>query len=289
MFVLIVGGGKVGLNTARQLLQLGHEIVLIEQRKTRFDLVEEELGQECLVFGDGTEVWVLEKAGIGRADMVVAVTGDDEDNIIISQIAKLKFGVPKIVARVNNPFNQPTFDLLGIENTVCATTAMLRLIMHELPVHKFVHLLSLQARGPRARRARGQRELPVRRYLRAGHRPAPGRAAGGDRARGPRPGRARVHRDPPRRLRDVPRSRRARRRTSSRSSCPRRSRARRRSSRSSTPRLVRRGGECGRRRMRRPVRDGRGGQSPPVRGRLTAAGPRVAWGALFREPLSVAR
>ena len=144
MFVLIIGGGKVGLNTARQLMQLGHEIALVEQRKTRYDLIAELLGDDALVFGDGTEVWVLEKAGIGRADLVVAVTGDDEDNIIISQVAKLKFGVPKVVARVNNPFNQPTFDLLGVENTVCATTAMLNLIMHELPTHKFVHLLSLK-------------------------------------------------------------------------------------------------------------------------------------------------
>jgi trk system potassium uptake protein TrkA len=144
MFVLIVGGGKVGLNTARQLMQLGHEIALVEQRRTRYDLIADLLGDDALVFGDGTEVWVLEKAGIGRADLVVAVTGDDEDNIIISQVARLKFGVPKVVARVNNPFNQPTFDLLGVENTVCATTAMLNLIMHELPTHKFVHLLSLK-------------------------------------------------------------------------------------------------------------------------------------------------
>ena len=144
MFVLIVGGGKVGLNTARQLMRLGHEIVLIEQRSSRFNIIAEELGDESLVFGDGTEVWVLEKACIGRCDMVVAVTGDDEDNIIIAQVAKLKFGVPKVVARVNNPFNQPTFDLLGVEATICATTALLNLIMHELPVHKFVHLLSLR-------------------------------------------------------------------------------------------------------------------------------------------------
>jgi trk/ktr system potassium uptake protein len=143
MFVLIVGGGKVGLNTARQLLQLGHEVAVIEQRKARYDLIVEEL-EEALVFGDGTEIWVLEKAGIARADMVVAVTGDDEDNVIISQVAQMKFDVPKVVARVNNPFNQPMFDLLGIEATVCATTAMLRLILHELPVHKFVHLLSLR-------------------------------------------------------------------------------------------------------------------------------------------------
>jgi len=143
MFVLIVGGGKVGLNTARQLLQLSHEVAVIEQRKSRYDLIVEEL-EEALVFGDGTEIWVLEKAGIARADMVVAVTGDDEDNVIIAQVAKLKFNVPKVVARVNNPFNQPTFDLLGVEATVCATTTMLSLILHELPVHKFVHLLSLR-------------------------------------------------------------------------------------------------------------------------------------------------
>jgi trk system potassium uptake protein len=143
MFVLIVGGGKVGLNTARQLIQLGHEVAVIEQRKTRYDLIVEEL-EESLVFGDGTEIWVLEKAGIARADMVVSVTGDDEDNVIIAQIAKMKFAVPKVVARVNNPFNQPMFDLLGVEATVCATTTMLRLILHELPVHKFVPLFSLR-------------------------------------------------------------------------------------------------------------------------------------------------
>jgi trk system potassium uptake protein TrkA len=143
MFVLIVGGGKVGLNTARQLLKLEHEVAVVEQRKSRYDLIVEEL-EESLVFGDGTEIWVLEKAGIARAGMVVAVTGDDEDNVIISQIAKMKYGVQKVVARVNNPFNQPMFDLLGVEATVCATTAMLRLILHELPMHKFVPLFSLR-------------------------------------------------------------------------------------------------------------------------------------------------
>jgi trk system potassium uptake protein TrkA len=143
MFIVIVGCGKVGVNTARSLLHMGHEVIVIEQRKSRYDLLLEELG-DCLMFGDGTEIWVLEKAGIGRADLVVAVTGDDEDNIIISQIAKLKYSAPKVVARVNNPFNQPTFDLLGIDATICAAANMLRLIMHELPAHKFVPLLTLK-------------------------------------------------------------------------------------------------------------------------------------------------
>jgi trk system potassium uptake protein TrkA len=143
MFIVIIGCGKVGVNTARSLLNMGHEVIVIEQRKSRYDLLLEELG-DCLMFGDGTEIWVLEKAGIGRADLVVAVTGDDEDNIIISQIAKLKYAAPKVVARVNNPFNQPTFDLLGIDATICAAANMLRLIMHELPAHKFVPLLTLK-------------------------------------------------------------------------------------------------------------------------------------------------
>ena len=76
--------------------------------------------------------------------MVVAVTGDDEDNVIISQIAKMKYAVPKVVARVNNPRNQKTFDQLGMDATVCAATRLLSLIQHEMPEHKFVPLLSFK-------------------------------------------------------------------------------------------------------------------------------------------------
>ena len=83
MFVVIVGAGKVGLNTARSLTHMGHEVIVIEQRRMRYNLLLPEL-EEKLLLGDGTEIWVLERAGIARADMVVAVTGDDEDNVIIS-------------------------------------------------------------------------------------------------------------------------------------------------------------------------------------------------------------
>ena len=83
MFVLIVGGGKVGINTARSLKKMGHEIMLVEQRATRYQLLLPELGDQIMM-GDGTEIWVLDKAGIARADLVVAVTGDDEDNVIIA-------------------------------------------------------------------------------------------------------------------------------------------------------------------------------------------------------------
>jgi trk system potassium uptake protein TrkA len=143
VFVVIVGGGKVGLNTARSLVHMGHEVIVVEQRRMRYSLLLDEL-EEKLLLGDGTEIYVLEKAGIARADMVVAVTGDDDDNIIISQVAKLKFGVPKVVARVNNPRNQESFDMLDIDATVCAATMMISMIQHELPTHKYVPLLTLK-------------------------------------------------------------------------------------------------------------------------------------------------
>lgn len=143
MFVVIVGAGKVGLNTARSLVHMGHEVIVVEQRRMRYNLLLEEL-EDKLMFGDGTEIYVLDRAGIARADMVVAVTGDDEDNLIISQVAKLKYNVPKVIARVNNPRNQPTFDMLDIDATVCAATMMISMIQHELPSHKYVPLLRLK-------------------------------------------------------------------------------------------------------------------------------------------------
>jgi trk system potassium uptake protein TrkA len=143
MFVIIVGGGKVGLNVGLSLGKLGHEYLVIEQRRSRYALLRGEL-EDRLLFGDGTEMWVLEKAGIARADLVVAVTGDDEDNLVISQLAKLEYGVPKVVARVNNPRNQRTFDLLEVDSTLCAATMTISMIQHELPSHQFVPLLSLK-------------------------------------------------------------------------------------------------------------------------------------------------
>jgi len=143
MFVVIVGAGKVGLNVARSLTHMGHEFIVIEQRRSRYDLLRPEL-EERLLFGDGTEMWVLEEAGIVRCDLVVAVTGDDEDNVVIAQLAKLEYNVPKVVARVNNPRNQQTFDLLDVDATVCAATMMISMIQHELPSHQFVPLLSLK-------------------------------------------------------------------------------------------------------------------------------------------------
>jgi len=95
--------------------------------------------------GDATELFVLEKAGIARPpDVVLALTGDDEDNMIIGQIAREKYGVPKVIARVNDPRNQSHFDLLGISPTICATSSVMALVEHEVPEHDLIHLLELR-------------------------------------------------------------------------------------------------------------------------------------------------
>jgi trk system potassium uptake protein len=142
MYAIIVGGGKVGLNLARELLEKGHEVTLIEQRRDRYLAMEDEL-EHVAQYGDGTELWVLERAGVQRADLVVAVTGDDEDNILICQIAREKYLVDRFIARVNNPRNRQYFDLLGIKPAVSATDLILRLIEHEVPQYGLVHLLDL--------------------------------------------------------------------------------------------------------------------------------------------------
>jgi len=144
MFLIVVGGGKVGVSVTRTLLALNHEVVLVEQDRDRFARLEEEFEHRA-VYGDGTELFVLERAGIARPpDIVVAVTGDDEDNIIIGQLAREKYGVEKVIARVNDPRNEPHFDLLGIAPTVSATNMVLALIEHEVPQHELVHLLELR-------------------------------------------------------------------------------------------------------------------------------------------------
>jgi len=144
MYVLIAGGGKAGANVMRTLLRNGHEATIIEQERDRYERLESEFEHQAMN-GDATELFVLEKAGIKRPpDLVLALTGDDEDNLVISQISREKYGVPKVIARVNDPRNQPHFDLLGISPTVCATLSLLALVEHEVPEHELVHLLELR-------------------------------------------------------------------------------------------------------------------------------------------------
>ena len=142
MYVIVVGAGKVGLNLARELIEKGNELTIIENSARRYATVEEELEHRAQ-YGDGSELWVLERGGSERADMVIAVTGDDEDNILICQVAREKYGVERVIARCNNPRNLQHFELLGVKPAVSATDLILRLIEHEVPRYGLLHLLDL--------------------------------------------------------------------------------------------------------------------------------------------------
>ena len=161
MYVIVAGGGKVGANVARSLLDMGHEVTLIEQQRERFDRLESELGHLVLL-GDATEIHTLERAGIARPpDLVLAVTGDDEDNLVICQIAREGYGVEKVVARVNDPRNQAHFDLLGITQTVCAVSNILGLVEHEVPEHGLVRMLELRKENLEIVEVQIDRDSPV--------------------------------------------------------------------------------------------------------------------------------
>ncbi len=140
--VVVVGAGKVGWNLTRELLGKGHDVTLIESDRERFLLIEQEL-ERRIVYGDAAELWVLERAGIGDADIVIAVTGDDEDNLLVCQMAREKYAVDRVIARCNNPRNRSHFELLDIRPYVSATDLILRLIEHEVPSHGLIHLLDL--------------------------------------------------------------------------------------------------------------------------------------------------
>ncbi len=147
MYVIVVGGGKVGYYLTKSLLSEGYEVVLTEKEKRRADELTDELSESVVVRGDGCEAMFLAQIGTHRADVLVAVTGDDEDNLVSCQMAKAKFQVPRTIARVNNPKNQVIFQKLGIDVTVSATNIILSLLEQEIPRHSFVNLIQLKQAG----------------------------------------------------------------------------------------------------------------------------------------------
>ena len=120
MYVIVIGGGKVGYYLSRDLLEAGHEVTIVEKDPERFDRLTSQLGS-CAMLGDGDEMSFLATTGIERANVVVAVTGDDEDNLVALQLAKRRFNVEVTVARVNNPANVHIFRELGIDFAISAT------------------------------------------------------------------------------------------------------------------------------------------------------------------------
>ena len=144
MYIIIVGGGEVGHHLARILLSDGHEVLILEQDATRCERLCEELG-EIVYRGDGCEAATLDSVGTGRADMLVAVTDGDEDNLVACQVAKHKFNVPRTIARITNPRNETIFEMLGIDATVSSTNLILAHIEQELPSHPLIPLLKLKS------------------------------------------------------------------------------------------------------------------------------------------------
>lgn len=146
MYIVIVGGGKVGYYLTKALLEDGHEILVIEKDPKKCEALNRDLGSVA-VQGDGCDVATLERVGTGRADLLIAVTGDDEDNLVACQVAKRGFRVLRTVARINNPKNESIFKKLGIDVTVSSTELIRAQIEEEIPVHSLVHLLTLKAVG----------------------------------------------------------------------------------------------------------------------------------------------
>jgi trk system potassium uptake protein len=143
MFVLVVGGGKVGYYLTKELIENGHEIVLMEKDRARAAQIVDELGS-IVVAQDGCEGKFLRLAGANRADIVAAVTGDDEDNLVICQMAKHHFDVPRTIARVNNPKNEDLFRHLGVDEIISPTRMALGSIEQDIPVHELLHLAALE-------------------------------------------------------------------------------------------------------------------------------------------------
>jgi trk/ktr system potassium uptake protein len=145
MFVIIVGGGKTGSQLARQLLDEGHEIRLVEDRPVVFERLRQELPEKILVDGDGSSPEVLEIAGVRRANALAAVTGEDEANLVITTLARYEFNVPRTIARVNNPKNAWLFNKdMGVDVALNQSDILAKLIAEEMSLGDMMTLLKLR-------------------------------------------------------------------------------------------------------------------------------------------------
>lgn len=146
MFIVIVGCSASGYHLSKALIAGGHEVVVIEQSLERFDLLRDELGTVALL-GDGTEELILKRAGIARADVVVSLTGVDATNLVISQMTKHIFHVPRTMALIKDPKNEPLFHEVGIDVVVNSTHLVLESMEAGVPGRPLVHLMNLRVPG----------------------------------------------------------------------------------------------------------------------------------------------
>jgi trk system potassium uptake protein TrkA len=142
MYIIIVGGGSVGYHLCKALLKEEHEVLVLDKDAAKCENFEDDLGSVC-VRGDGCEVATLAEAGVSRAEVFIAATDEDEDNLVACQVAKHKFGVPRTIARVNNPENEKIFKKLGIDCPISVTNLILEHIEEKIPTHPLIHLLAM--------------------------------------------------------------------------------------------------------------------------------------------------
>ncbi len=143
MYVIVVGGGKVGYYLSKKLLEEGHEVLLVEKDPKKSGFIREEIG-DIVYQGDGCEMRLMKEMGMERADIVAAVTGDDEDNLVVCQLAKKKFNVKRVISRVNNPKNEEIFKKLGVDEIVNGTKIIYSLIDQEVDSQKPVSIIPLK-------------------------------------------------------------------------------------------------------------------------------------------------
>jgi trk system potassium uptake protein TrkA len=146
MYIIVIGGGRVGYYLIKALIEEGHEVLVVEKESNICEAINDEMGSICFR-GDGCEAATLAEVGTERADMLVAVTGDDEDNLVACQVAKHKFNVARTVARIRNPQNEVLFKKLGVDVTISSTNVILEHIEEEVPTHPLTHLLAIENSG----------------------------------------------------------------------------------------------------------------------------------------------
>jgi len=146
MYIIVVGGGRLGYYLLKALLNEGHEVLVLEKDARICKTITDELGSVCFR-GDGCEAATLAEVGTGRADMLLAVTGDDEDNLVSCQVAKHKHNVPRTIARIRNPRNAVLFKKLGVDVTVSSTDLIIEAIEREVPTHPVTQLMTIDEKG----------------------------------------------------------------------------------------------------------------------------------------------
>jgi trk system potassium uptake protein TrkA len=146
-YIVIIGGGKVGFFLARHLIERDYEVTLVEKEASRAEWIEHQMGSVSVMVGDGDEMAILATTGIERAGVLIACTGDDEDNLVACQLAKGRFGVPRTIARVNNPVNVHVFTALGIDVPVSATELLMGLIESEVTGSQAVRGVAVKSSG----------------------------------------------------------------------------------------------------------------------------------------------